>query len=343
MSLWTPTLSWIAFLIFFILYGIAQEDIVKREFGEKKEKWDFMITLTWITCFANCLISIIVLEFLIKVKNINGSRLTWNHLFAGIVNSFGLMLTNISMEYVSYPAKVLSKSCKPISVIIFTSLLTKKTYSITRWLAVVIITIGIVIFSIDEVEHNETLQKSRRLIITGDLFLLISIFCDGLTSTFQEKIRNKEEKPNFVSCIQLMFLMNAVGMIISFTVTFCIGEFNESIRFIIAYPEILLLLFATVILQAFGQIFLFFNIIMFGTLTTSILQTLRKFITILGAIIIFNDSFDLLKVIGAALVFLGITVHVLGQGFTKKISDSQQIDTERTRKASCESEIIIYS
>ena len=161
----------------------------------------------------------------------------------------------------------------------------------------VIITVGIVIFSIDEVEHSETLQKSRRRILTGDLLLLISIFCDGLTSTFQEKIRKKEDKPSFVSCIQLMFLMNAVGMVVSFTVTSFIGEFGESMRFIMAYPEVLLLLFATAILQSFGQIFLFFNIIMFGTLTTSILQTLRKFLTILGAIVIFRDAFDLLKVI----------------------------------------------
>ena len=93
----TQILSCIAFLIFFILYAIAQEDIIKREFGQKKEKWNFMISLTWITCFTNCLISIVVLEILIKLKNKNGNRLTWNHLFAGIVNSFGLMLTNISM------------------------------------------------------------------------------------------------------------------------------------------------------------------------------------------------------------------------------------------------------
>ena len=91
--------SCIAFLIFFILYAIAQEGIVKTEFGGKKEKWTFMITLTWLTCFTNCLISIIVLEILIKLKNKNGSRLSWNHLFAGIVNSFGLMLTNISMGW----------------------------------------------------------------------------------------------------------------------------------------------------------------------------------------------------------------------------------------------------
>ena len=93
----TQILSCVAFLIFFILYAIAQEDIIKREFGENKEKWNFMITLTWITCFTNCLISIVVLEILIKLKNKDGSRLSRNHLFAGIVNSFGLMLTNISM------------------------------------------------------------------------------------------------------------------------------------------------------------------------------------------------------------------------------------------------------
>ena len=97
MGQYTAILSSVGFLVFFILYGIAQEDIVKTEFGENEEKWKFMVTLTWITCFANCLISMIVIEILLKLKKTNGSPLSWNHLFAGIVNSFGLMLTNISM------------------------------------------------------------------------------------------------------------------------------------------------------------------------------------------------------------------------------------------------------
>ena len=97
MSNCIAVLSSSAFLVFFILYGIAQEDIVKREFGDKREKWKFMVTLTWITCLTNCFISIVIIEVLTKVKKRDASPLSWNHLFAGLINSFGLILTNISM------------------------------------------------------------------------------------------------------------------------------------------------------------------------------------------------------------------------------------------------------
>ncbi|CAG5090958.1 Oidioi.mRNA.OKI2018_I69.PAR.g12788.t1.cds [Oikopleura dioica] len=286
-----------------------------------------MVTLTWITCLTNCFISIVLIEFLTKVKKRDASPLSWNHLFAGLINSFGLILTNISMEYVSYPAKVLSKSCKPISVIIFTTIFTSMSYSITRWISVILITIGILGFSIDEVEHNETFGKSKSMILIGDLMLLISIFCDGLTSTFQEKLRKSGEKPNFTDCIQLMFVMNSVGMVVSFSISYLTGEFNDSMNFVFANPSMLKLLLAIAILQGIGQIFLFFIIISYGTLSASILQTLRKLVTIFGAILIFNDQFDVFKIIGSALVFLGVALHISGKEEVKKTA---VMDAENT-------------
>lgn len=51
-----------------------------------------------------------------------------------------------------------------------------------------------------------------------------------------------------------------------------------------------------------------------------------------------------IKVTGAALVFLGITLHVIGNGLIKKVFNSQQTDiSERTLKASRNNEITIYS
>ena len=114
-----------------------------------------MVILTSITCSTCCFVSLVLIEILTKTKKKVASPLSSNHFFAGLVNSFGLILTNVSMSnkdyhsiievmnflvYVSYPAKVLSKSCKPISVIIFTSILTPISYSLTRWISVFLIT-----------------------------------------------------------------------------------------------------------------------------------------------------------------------------------------------------------
>jgi len=74
-----------------------------------------------------------------------------------------------------------------------------------------------------------------------------------------------------------------------------------------------------------GQMFIFLCVVEFGTLTTSIITTLRKFFTLLGSALIFGDSFDLQKKIGAGIVLFGICIDLI---FKKKEASKKEITAE---------------
>ena len=71
--------------------------------------------------------------------------------------------------------------------------------------------------------------------------------------------------------------------------------------------------------------FIFLCVVEFGTLTTSIITTLRKFFTLLGSALIFGDSFDLKKKIGAGIVLAGICLDLF---FKKRESSKNQVSAE---------------
>lgn len=64
----------------------------------------------------------------------------------------------------------------------------------------------------------------------------------------------------------------------------------------IKHPEVIWRIGLLCSCSALGQMCIFLCVIQFGTLTTSIITTLRKFFTLLGSILIFEDTIDLQQV-----------------------------------------------
>ena len=122
------------------------------------------------------------------------------YISCSIFNAASLLCTNKSLVYVSYPAQVLGKACRPIPVIILSALIARKYHSIWKWIVVILITTGIVIFIYDEDKNakhsSERSDIDEKWLYFGDALLFTSLILDGFTSAFQEKIRfkAKEEK-----------------------------------------------------------------------------------------------------------------------------------------------------
>jgi len=90
------------------------------------------------------------------------------------------------------------------------------------------------------------------------------------------------------------------------------------------HPEVIWRIGLMCCCSSLGQMCIFLCVIQFGTLTTSIITTLRKFFTILGSVLIFGDAMDTRKKIGAGIVFLGIIVDI-----TAKNRKSVQVEPEK--------------
>ena len=104
----------------------------------------FVSAITWVLHFVsanleiqitttmNTIISKIVLMFFEKrCSFVKTEKL---YLSCGFFNCASLILTNKSLQYVSYPVQVLGKACRPIPVIIFSALIAKKFHSLQKWI-----------------------------------------------------------------------------------------------------------------------------------------------------------------------------------------------------------------
>ena len=197
----------------------------------------------------------------------------------------------------------MGKACRPIPVIILSALIARKYHSVWKWIVVILITAGISIFIYDEDKNAQHVTEhadiEQRLLYFGDALLFSSLIFDGLTSAFQEKIRAKSKASGASETfmpLEMMSTLNAWASVIA--LPFCVfsGEAVRAVRFMTLHPEVIWRIGLMCGCSALGQMCIFVSVCQFGTLTTSIITTLRKFFTILGTVVIFHDKMDFQKV-----------------------------------------------
>ena len=102
-----------------------------------------------------------------------------------------MLSSNMSLQFVNYPTQVIGKSCKPIPVMIFASLFGKKVYKWSKYISVLIIVIGIIIFMYRDGHNYKTISKQTSYLDFGESLLILSLIMDGVTASIQEKIKFK--------------------------------------------------------------------------------------------------------------------------------------------------------
>ncbi|KAK3585799.1 hypothetical protein CHS0354_010580 [Potamilus streckersoni] len=292
-----------AFGIFFcyFYYGILQESITKGKYGdgEKKEKFTYTISLVFIQCIINTMFAWIVLNF-----NREHDTTPKKYYAACSLSYLGAMVTsNHALQHVSYPTQVLGKSAKPIPVMVLGILLAQKRYPAAKFLFVLMIVIGVALFLYKDKPATVT-EDDSSLFGIGEVLLLVSLTLDGLTGATQDKMR-AEHKTGGYSMMASVNLWSLLWLAIGLVLT---GELWTFPEFVQRYPSVLIQIVTFGIASALGQMFIFLSVANFGPLTCSIITTTRKFFTILGSVIIFQNPMSAKQWIGTVFVFAGLSL-----------------------------------
>ena len=110
--------------------------------------------------------------------------------------------------------QLLAKSCKPVPVMIFGALLGKR-YSIYKYLNVLAISIGFVLFMNKGVDSSDPEQTGADVIYYGAIVLLIISLCfDGFTGAFEDRLMEAQE----IGPFDLMFNIQLGKALMSLTV-----------------------------------------------------------------------------------------------------------------------------
>lgn len=209
----------------------------------------------------------------------------------------------MALRWVAYPTQVVAKAAKPIPVMILGVLLGRKSYSMQKYLFILLIVLGVVLFMYKEGKVNKASENAG----LGEILLILSLSMDGLTGAIQERMKSSS-KP---SAQHMMLAMNYWSTLIVAPALLLTGEGKEFITFSFKYPELFGHLTALAIVGAIGQLFIFMMVSSFGPLPCSVVTTTRKFFTVLFSVLFFGNSLSGRQWFGTLLVFTGLFADML--------------------------------
>lgn len=232
-----------------------------------------------------------------------------------------MVSSNWALKWVPYPMQVVGKSAKPIPVMLLGVLVGRKSYSLQRYLFVLIIVVGVVLFMF----QKDKAADADHVFGLGEILLLISLLCDGLTAAVQERMRRSYSP----SAKHMMYHMNAWSSCILIVAVTASGEAQSFVPFAQRNPDVLWRIALMALTGSMGQLFIFIMVSSFGPLPCSIATTTRKFFTVLFSVLWFQNPLTALQWGGAALVFVGLFADaIFGKNRRKKPAAAIEADAE---------------
>lgn len=231
-----------------------------------------------------------------------------------------MVSSNMALRWVPYPTQVVAKAAKPIPVMILGVLLGRKSYSTQKYLFVLLIVIGVIMFMYKEGQVNKNSENTG----LGELLLFLSLSMDGLTGAIQERMR-AASKP---SAQHMMLAMNYWSTLILGVALLVTGEGKNFLEFSFKYPELHVHLAALALAGAIGQLFIFMMVSGFGPLPCSIVTTTRKFFTVLFSVLFFGNMISGRQWFGTILVFSGLFADMF-LGKKPPVSDPKKDESKK--------------
>jgi len=291
----------IGIFVCYFYFGILQEKITRGNYGEgeTEEKFTYILALVWAQCVVNYLYALVMSKTVLQ----QGEDTTSNSYYA--ICSFTYLLAMVSsnkaLSWVNYPTQVVGKSCKPIPVMVLGVLVGRKKYPLLKYLFILLIVVGVALFMYKD-KAAKTSEGGGSLVGIGELLLLLSLTCDGLTGAVQERMKTEHGTKSG----HMMKAMNLWSMAYLGAALLITGEGFEFFSFVQRHPTVLWQMASFSVASALGQFFIFMCVSEFGPLPCSIITTTRKFFTVLASVIFFGNSLINRQWLGAMFVFAGI-------------------------------------
>jgi len=283
-------------LLCLIVYGVLQERIMTREYGDEKIYFRSSAFLVLNNRFFAVLIAIIMLKW--RRESFESKAPITKFAAVSVSNTIATYCQYEALKYVSFPTQTLGKCGKTIPVIILGMLIGGKKYNWKDFVVAILVTLGCLSFvltgNIANKKGSTTEDSTFGLMLMG-----VYLFSDGFTSVLQEKLFRGYE----MSTYNQMLYVNMWSGLFSLSKVVIDGELFESLEFMFLFPEFL---FDSVLLSmasTCGQLVILFTIKNFGALFFATVMTLRQIISIILSCLIFMHPLTLRQWLSAGLVF----------------------------------------
>lgn len=309
-------------------------------------KWTFVFVLNCCMAFTSFLISLpfVILGVgsgatLCTAKGSIVERLAPHRGLAipALSNSLASPFGYLSLRYINYPMLLLVKSSKLVPVMFLSWLINGKKYSGAQIVSVVLISLGIALFSCKvhpfslltgaTTSSKKSLFASHGTLKTfiGLCLVSVNLFIDGFTNAKQDLFRDKNPT---VSSFQMMYQTNlwqfifmavylSTEALLNLLNVLKCSQLTSAIGFMITYPKVMFDVAMFSFCGALGQIFVFYIIASFGSLTCVLVTVTRKFFSILLSIVVFRHPVKYWQWLGVGAVFSGLVLNTIETYYSK--------------------------
>mmetsp|Transcript_20089 Transcript_20089/g.27281 ORF Transcript_20089/g.27281 Transcript_20089/m.27281 type:complete len:429 (-) Transcript_20089:392-1678(-) len=308
-------------LFFFtILYGALQELVAIHIFERRHGLFVTLIQFFGYTFFA-------FLQWVFRENNVRSSVPVVYLVILAVLQASMQGLSNLSMRYLTYPAKVLFKSSRVIPTMIFGVIFYGKRYSITEYLIIVIMVFGLATFL------GADANASPEFHPIGVGLISLSLIVDAAIINLQEHLFSKfncdEEEMIFMSYAggSIVLLITCIGM----------GEVMEGLSFVRQHQDPVRILTILTVFAACGFCGVSSVTALtkrFGALTAALTTTARKALTILVSFFLFPKPINGGHIFGSGIFILGLVLKSRSKGVRRRTASALPDAEESPHKSS---------
>jgi solute carrier family 35 (UDP-galactose transporter), member B1 len=242
-----------------------------------------------------------------------------------------------SLKHISFPIMVLGKSCKLLPVMLMNWVVYRRRFEPRKVLTVAPITLGVAGFLFFEPQRASAKAASARSILAslwGVSLLLVNLLIDGTVNSLQDRVFLA--RPG-LSGLQMMFWMQlSSASLMAMYMAFApwSSELSSALAFIRHYPAVSKDIALFGLCGALGQVFVFYTLEHFGSLTLVTVTVTRKLATILLSLFWFNHALAIPQWLSVGLVFVALVMEAMapkgprGTSISKAASASNDVEKD---------------
>jgi len=318
----TPQFLFLTFFmfVFFGTHNILQEAMMKMP------NFEYGLMLGYMEVFGVTLFSFLERRYVAKEIGHKAPLKAYPFLTICLLSSSAL--SNMSLNYINFPTKVVFRSCKLVPTMIIATIINKRTFSSLEYTCGLAICLGLVFFTAADWKLTPSFN------FFGLILVSLSVIADSILPNLQEKLFDSGS-----SRLEVTFFSNFFTLIAMTVTTIMSGDLMGILR--LASEDAALSLYMVVYtLVAYIAISCYMQIVKrFGAVTGVLVATARKGMTLLLSFLLFPKAFSWFYVLGATLVLGGLLFSSLIKYNKKsKKRDENADDIEMNRDVGTDSQ-----
>jgi len=278
-----------------VLYGLLQERIMTVPFGGEL----FTVSAFLVLCNRVCNVLYAGSMIAINGEEFQNKAPIWKYLIISLSNVAATVCQYECLKYVSFPVQMLGKSFKMMPVMIWGIIISGKRHNSVDWLVAGCVTFGVTEFLMTGPMSSPNDNQNS---VKGLLLLGMFLACDGLTSTFQEKLFKEHNTSKF----NQMFYVNGCSSVVSLISVVTMGKMFYCLTFCAAHSDFVAYALILSMAAAASQYFIYSQVKEFGALVFAATMNVRQVASILVSYVTYNHSVTFMQVSGLMLIFMAL-------------------------------------